>query len=120
MGVFVFILSHILFCLIAIASFSGTIVVLTLTLQFKRLDAYFWNCAITIDQTGNVFAEYPLNFFLIQRKSKDRFGNPDETISSVLGKNKQTNNFKLFGYCLDRILHKIDNNHSIKSIEEDE
>lgn len=120
MGVFVFILSHILFCLIAVASFSGTVVVLLVTFQFKRLDAYFWNCAITIDQTGNVFAEYPLNFFLIKKDSPDRFGNPDETISSVLGKNKESVNFKLFGYCLDRILNRIDSNHSIKSIEADE
>ena len=46
-----------------------------------------------------------------------KFGNEDETISSVLGKNQLKGTFRIIGYCLNRILDKLEKNHSIKSIE---
>jgi 8-oxo-dGTP diphosphatase len=41
----------------------------------------------------------------------------DETISSVLGKNKKANTLSKIGKGLDWILDILDKNHSIKSIE---
>ena len=60
------------------------------------------------------------NSILISSKSEYKFGNPDETISSVLGKNKRAGNLLYLGKRLDAWLNGIDPNHSIKSIEEDE
>ena len=46
-----------------------------------------------------------------------KFGDEDETISSVLGKNKLTKTLTKTGKTLDWILEKLDRNHSIESIE---
>ena len=46
-----------------------------------------------------------------------QFGNPDETISFVLGKNIQTNTLSLVGKGLNFILDQLDKDHSIKSIK---
>jgi hypothetical protein len=54
-------------------------------------------------------------------KGKDhQFGNPDETISSVLGKNLRNKKLTLLGRVLNAVLNRIDENHSINAIEEDE
>lgn len=78
-----------------------------------------YKIALGIDQLGNVICARLFNFFLIDINGH-RFGNEDETISSVLGKNKKTNTLTLFGIVLDMVLERIDKNHNIKSIEEDE
>lgn len=80
---------------------------------------YLGNIAYSIDQHGNVICERLFNWILIKDNSKP-FGNPDETISSVLGKNKVINNLTIVGSGLDWILNMIDPNHSINSIEGDE
>jgi hypothetical protein len=46
-----------------------------------------------------------------------RFGDIEETISSVLGKNQLTGTLTGLGKALVWILDKIDNNHAIKSID---
>lgn len=60
------------------------------------------------------------NKILISSYSEHLFGNPDETISSVLGKNKRKGTLIYLGKRLDAWLNGIDKDHSIKSIEEDE
>ncbi len=75
--------------------------------------------ALGIDQLGNVVCARLFNFFLITKEGY-QFGNEDETISSVLGKNKKQNTLRFLGKLLDLILDQIDRNHSIKSIEADE
>lgn len=85
--------------------------------------AYFRGVFIVFDQFANALY-YPL-LNLIFKNPKFKFGNPDETISSVLGKN--------ILYCpeqcdksifiVDKFLSKIDpqkGSHSKRSIEEDE
>jgi len=52
-------------------------------------------------------------------------GDPDETVSSRLGRVKRANGgtypkTRPWGYVLDKMLDKIDPGHSIDSIEEDE
>ena len=48
------------------------------------------------------------------------FGNPDETISSVLGKNQRDNTLTLLGKLIVWVLNMVDENHSEKAIEDDE
>lgn len=78
-----------------------------------------YKVALGIDQLGNVVCARLFNFFLIDAAGH-QFGNEDETISSVLGKNKRANTLTLFGMLLDILLEFIDKNHNIEAIEEDE
>ena len=70
---------------------------------------YFFNILIGIDQMGNTILG----------------GDPDETISSRLGKIKKKHNgiipwYRPLSKIVDWGLEKIDKNHSIDAIEEDE
>ena len=80
-------------------------------------EQYFKKLSISLDQFGNVAMMVIFDDILITKESIHLFGNPDETISSVLGKNKVANTLAPLGKFLDSILNKIDKNHSIKSIE---
>jgi len=82
-----------------------------------KFSAYFWSVLITIDQGANVVLGPVLNLLLQPKVA--RFGDPDETLSSVFGKNVQA------GECrgcrlVCRVLNKIDPGHCQASIENDE
>jgi hypothetical protein len=47
--------------------------------------AYLWNLLVALDQLANALLAPVLNVAL--RPTVARFGHPDETLSSVLGKN---------------------------------
>lgn len=83
------------------------------------LERYFYWIAYAIDQLGNVVCQYLFNWCLIS-KAGYKFGLPDETVSSVLGKNYQLGTLTFAGRCLERFLHFLDENHSVDAIEEDE
>ena len=83
---------------------------------YKALDNYLFNCALATDQHANTFLAKLFNDVMIQ-PGGHQFGNPDETISSVLGKNKLKNKLSLIGKGLDLLLNMIEDNHSIKSID---
>jgi len=85
----------------------------------KRINKYFFDLAISLDQFGNVVCKELLNDALIKSSSPYKFGNPDETISSVLGKNKREGHLLKIGKAVDYTLDKLDENHSIKSIEQE-
>lgn len=87
---------------------------------FKYLADSFLSIAVSIDQLGNVVCARLFNFVLIKDDFDNPFGNPDETISSVLGKNKLSENLTFVGKALSSLLDALDKNHSIKSIEKDE
>lgn len=72
--------------------------------------------AVSVDQLGNVIMQYLLNTLWIKKNGYE-FGNRDETISSALGKNKRLGTLTAFGRLIDRILDKIDPNHSLNSID---
>lgn len=78
------------------------------------MNFWLWDILISIDQFFNVFLRWPLNYFL---KPKYRFGYPDETLSSVFGKNRKQCRAC---YWVCRMLHLIDKNHCEESIETDE
>ena len=81
-----------------------------------------WNLdlAIAKDQYGNALGKYVWNGLLINKHSKHLFGNIDETISSVLGKNKRDGTLTFLGIFVDKVLDAIDPNHSEDSIDETE
>ncbi len=76
--------------------------------------AWLWNVLIWIDQGVNVLLGPILNLLLSPRF---RFGDPDETLSSVFGKNRKECKAC---YWICRALHLLDKNHCEKSIELDE
>jgi hypothetical protein len=111
------------FLLVLIASlllYILTIPALLFTLIFPgtNKDKYFLNLALSIDQLGNALCRELFNKTLIKSNSSHIFGNPDETISSVLGKNKRDSTLTFTGKILASILDKIDENHCVNSIDE--
>ena len=82
----------------------------------KRIGDYFLLVSISVDQAGNTFCAELFNDVMIKPKGHP-FGNPDETISSVLGKNKRDNTLTSAGKVLSWTLDALDSNHVIKSIE---
>jgi hypothetical protein len=86
---------------------------------FKRdLSSYFFKLALSLDQLGNIAMGRLFNDILI-KPNRDLFGNEDETISSVLGKNQVNGTLRPLGKFLVDVLDKFEKNHSIKSIEKD-
>ena len=81
-----------------------------------RKKGYFLDTAINIDRFGNREFRFSLNKYLIKQNSPFKFGNIDETISSVLGKNQRFGHLTKFGKVICKILDTIDKNHCEKSI----
>lgn len=84
---------------------------------------WFYRLTLSIDQFGNVLGDSLFNFWLLKDKGHiycSTFGNEDETISSVIGKNFNLNNLSKSGELLRQILSYLENNHSVNSIEKDE
>ena len=77
-----------------------------------------FTAAKSIDQFGNAFCYLFLNAVLIKHDNIHPFGDEDETISSVLGRNKLVDNLTRTGVLLDNILHLFDENHTIDAIGE--
>lgn len=88
----------------------------TFKLSIRRLGSYFKAIAISIDQLGNVVMSNLLDDTLIKEHGY-KFGNPDETISMVLGINKRDKSLTKWGVRLANILNKIEDNHVEKAIE---
>lgn len=105
MGILLFIIAYLLFLPLTIFN----------ALNVKK-KGYFKDTAINIDRFGNREFRFSLNKYLITEKSPDRFGNIEETISSVLGKNELSDNLTTLGKLLCWVLDKIEKNHCIKSI----
>lgn len=70
-----------------------------------------------IDRFGNVAMRYLFNDVLIKENGY-RFGQFDETISGVLGKNYRAKTLRFMGEELSEGLNDVDKNHVIKSIDE--
>jgi len=82
----------------------------------KEKSGYFKSSAINLDKFVNREFRTLFNKTLINNKGY-RFGNINETISSVLGKNQLTGTLTSLGKALVWILDKIENDHSLKSID---
>jgi hypothetical protein len=75
---------------------------------------YHKDIAISYDQLGNVLGG-PLFNKLLRKKRGKKFGNPDETISHILGRNKATNGLTKLGKLIAKTLNKIEPNHVEKA-----
>ena len=91
-----------------------------MSMFYPNRKKYLYKIALGIDQLGNVICAKLFNLTLIYHSSIHKFGNEDETISGVIGKNKRANTLTILGKLLDMLLEIIDKNHSIGAIEEDE
>ena len=85
-------------------------------LLFKVGNGYFYKFALAIDQMGNVAMQDLFNVIFITKEGY-KFGNQDETISSVLGKNQYRQTLSGLGIFIVKILNFIDKNHALNSIE---
>jgi len=90
-----------------------------LKMFYPKRREYLFRIAVSIDQLANVVCAKLFNIILITNIGY-KFGKEDETISSVLGKNKKQGTLRFLGKLLDLILDQIDKDHSVKSIETDE
>ena len=105
--------------------FFGIVYALIVSLFKKRennepiFSEYLWHLAASIDQTLNACLLFALNDLMRLPKGTN-YGNIDETISGVTGKNQLSNSLTWFGKGVNWCLSKLEKNHSIKSIETDE
>jgi len=84
----------------------------------KMLAVWFYRTAREIDLFANVVgAEFWNAVFIIDGGYK--FGNPKETISSVLGKNQRDKTLTLLGDALRWVLDRIDKDHCLNSINDE-
>jgi len=78
---------------------------------------YFKSTAINIDKFRNREFRTLWNFSL-RKETGYKFGNPEETISSALGKNERDNTLTKTGKILAGILNFLDKKHCLKSIND--
>ena len=88
---------------------------------FKGNDfaTYMYDVNTCFSQFGNVLGQYIWNNTLVKGDYYP-YGNPDETISGVTGKNLVKGTLTKTGLAVNAILDKLEKDHSIKSIEVDE
>ena len=77
------------------------------------LDNYLFRITKSIGQLGNVVCAELFDWMLV--KKGKHFGDEDETISSVLGRN--IDNLTIAGKCLVWLLNTIEKDHVQKAIE---
>jgi hypothetical protein len=87
---------------------------ITLRLKWSRLNEYALGIALSLDQMGNVVLANLMNDFLIKKEGY-KFGNPDDTISAVLGINKYNGTLKKLGLFFANLLNKLDRHHVEKA-----
>lgn len=94
-----------------------------ITILFKPKDVrnrVFKDLATSKDQHSNVYIQFWFNKWMLKKQSKHLYGNLDETISSVYGKNKRSNTLTKFGKYWADWLNKREKNHVEMAIEDDE
>lgn len=117
MGLLLFIISTILkLTLFPLLYFIGAIT----SIVKGGFNQWNFDLAIAQDQYGNTLGKAIWNGLLITKHSKHLFGNNDETISSVIGKNKRDGTLTFLGIFADKVLNALEPNHSEDSIDETE
>jgi hypothetical protein len=106
MGLLLFIIAYILFLPLTLINY----------LFVKNSKGYFKSSAVSLDRFGNREFRTLFNKVLILHNGY-QFGNMDETISGVLGKNERDKTLSKTGLKLVALLNKIDPDHCFKSID---
>ncbi len=115
-GIALLFISVILFILTIPIGFVYGFMYKLITKSITGIGEFGLKIAISLDQLGNVAMQYLLNEIMIV-KGGYKFGNRDETISSVIGKNEELDTLSIFGKFINKILNLIDPNHSLNSID---
>ena len=95
-------------------------IALSKDMGWMDLYRYFEDVAVSYDQTANAENGVFFNDIMITKMSLNEFGFPDETLSSVFGKNKRVHTLTKFGMFWAVFLNKIERKHVEKAIEDDE
>jgi hypothetical protein len=80
--------------------------IVRLLVSGKSIAAYFYQIAFSLDQTGNTICQHFFNDLFI-KPNGHRFGNPDETVSHVLGVNKKNGTLYPLGWFLAYLVNGI-------------
>lgn len=115
MGVILFLISSVLKWVLAPAAYIYSLIE---SISKGELSKYHKQLAVAKDKYGNCLCQYLFNKLLI-RDWGYKFGNANETISSVLGKNYRDRTMTKLGYYIGMLLNFIQPNHITKSIDED-
>lgn len=119
-GPLLFLISILLFALVGPFAMLYTFLRLAIGFKYKGflvlVGSLFYFLAYSIDQLGNVLCQYLFNDILI-KKGGYRFGDPDFTISAVLGMNKERGTLKPLGKWLAGVLNWIDPQHVEKAAD---
>ena len=111
-GVILFIIATILFWILS------PLFIIYALFKASNLSVYFRNVALSIDQLGNTMGAPMMNNLLMKKNcTYAKFGNPDQTISYVLGINYKLNSLNKLGLLIVKILDKIDNQHVEKAVK---
>jgi hypothetical protein len=111
MGIILFIVA----VLMALVLYPLGLAYAIIKLVFCYVSALLKTLAISIDRAGNVVCAELFNDTLI--KGGHRFGNPNETVSRVLGMNKKTGTLTKTGTLIANFLNWLDDNHVEESTE---
>lgn len=106
MGFLLFIIAYILFLPLSLINYCVV----------KNKKGYFKSSAINLDKFGNREFRTLLNLTL-RLETGYQFGNMNETISGVLGKNERDKTLTKTGKSLVKVLNTLDKNHCFKSID---
>ncbi len=82
----------------------------------RRLRDALFNGAYALDVYGNVTYGSLLNAYFLQKHGY-HFGNPDESVSSALGKNWTMGRLTMLGEGCAGLLNLLDKDHCFKSIK---
>lgn len=82
----------------------------------SRLADHLMNRAISNDQHGNVCHAKTFQY-LMTKPGGEKFGNPDDTISYVLGRNMCQGKLYILGKPIAKVLDLIEKDHLLISIE---
>jgi hypothetical protein len=118
MGFILFLVAFILTGFVSILSLIITPVYYIITFKwksgFKQLNKWFYKMALAIDQFGNVSCSTTLQICLT-KKSKGQppypFGDEDDTVSYILGRNTRRGTLTKVGKVIVWILNSLDTNH---------
>lgn len=117
---FILFLAAIILCYILFPIFLCYVILKSIfKWDIRILKIWFYRTSYSVDQTGNVIGNNLMNDILI-KKGGYQFGNPDETISSVIGKNYRDDTLTVLGKSIRFILDSLDYNHCLNSIDNEE
>lgn len=80
------------------------------------MNTYFYSMAFALDKFGNVLIAPMFNTIMLKTAPQLMlFGDPEETVSSCLGRNAMYNNLSWLGEVLTDLLDLIDKDHCEKA-----